>query len=123
MKSIVVCLCSFLVLITGDQHPNTNGAFGKYHAADELQVPYGCNRPANLSYSSVLANVSTLTLSTTVYSNGEEINVTWTPFSTTCANDFIGVYSSDMSDSEGKYILSIVTIFFLFQYCFSMWLF
>ena len=105
MKWIVVFLCSFLVLIAGDQHPNTNGPFGKYHTADELQIPYGCNQASNLSSSSILANVSTLNLSTTVYSNGEEINVTWTPFSTACRNDFIGVYSIDILDSQGNYIL------------------
>jgi hypothetical protein len=105
MRWIVVFLCSFIILIAGDHHPNTNGPFGKRHTIDDLQIPYGCNRAPDLLFSSTLADVSTLNLSTTVYSNGEEIKVTWTPLSTTCTDDFIAVYSIEIPVGQGKCII------------------
>ncbi len=104
MRWVVVFLCSFLILIAGDQHPNTNGPFGKRHTLDDFQIPYRCNRASGLLFSSTFADVSTLNLSATVYSNSEEIKVSWTPLSTTCKDDFIGVYSIDIPDGHGKYI-------------------
>jgi hypothetical protein len=105
MKWIVVFLCSFLLLIAGDQHPNTNGPFGKRHTTDNLQIPYGYNEAADLLLSSTLADVATLNVSATVYFNGEEIKVTWTPLSTTCKDDLIGVYSIDIPHGQGKCII------------------
>lgn len=105
MKWLVVFLCSCLLLIAGDQHPNTNGPFGKRHTTDDLQNPYGYNGASDFLFSFKLANVSILNVSTTVYSNSEEIKVSWTPFSITCKNDFIGIYSTDIPVGQGKYII------------------
>lgn len=105
MRWILCFLCSFLLLIAGDQHPNTNGPFGKRHTQDSLHILSGYDGPSNLLFSVTLVDVSTLNLSTTVYSNSEEIKVTWTPFSITCKDDFIGIYSTDIPVDQSKYII------------------
>lgn len=103
MKEIGVLLCSFILLIAGDQHPNINGAFGKLHTTDDLQIHYEYKQTSDLLFADTLTAVPTLNVSTTVYFNGEEINVSWTPLSTTCKDDYIGIYSIDIPDSEGKH--------------------
>ena len=110
MKEVVVLLCSFIILIAGDQHPNINGAFGKRHTTDDLQIHYEYKQTSDLLFASTLTAVSTLNVSTTVYSNGEEIKVTWTPLSTTCKDDYIGIYSIDIPDSEGKHTIFLRVI-------------
>ena len=113
MKEVVVLLlCSFVILIAGDQHPNINGAFGKRHTIDDLQIHYEYKQTSNLLFASTLTVVSTLNVSTTVYSNGEEIKVTWTSLPTTCKDDFIGIYSIDIPDTNGKHITFLRIIFF-----------
>lgn len=96
MKWFVVFLCQLLVFIAADQHPNVNGAFGKRHTAGELMNPSGCNQ------ASTSPSVSTLDLSKTSFSNGDIVDITWTPFSTVCKDDFIAIYSIDIPDSQGK---------------------
>ncbi|CAF3738515.1 unnamed protein product [Rotaria sordida] len=75
-----------------DQHLNANGPFGKRHTINSEPSPYACNRSDGILSSSTIVTISSLNISATTYSSNEQIIVTWTPISTSCKDDFIGVY-------------------------------
>ena len=103
MRSAVVLLSLFVIFVTADQHLNANGPFGKRHTINSEPSPYACNRPNGLLSPSTTLTVSNLNISATVYSSNEEIKVTWTPLSTSCKDDFIGVYFTDIPIEKGTY--------------------
>ncbi len=107
MRWVVVFLSSFAILVAGDRHLNANGPFGKRHTINSEPSPYACNRPSGLLSSSTTVTISNLNISATVYSSNEEIKVTWTPLSTSCKDDFIGVYFADIPIEKGTYTTSL----------------
>ncbi len=107
MRWSVIWVSLLLVLVTADKHLNTNGPFGKRHSFHDEPSPYACKRDAGLSLASILLpttlRVATLNVSATVYSSNEQIDVTWTPVSSPCKDDFVGIYFSEIPSMHGKY--------------------
>jgi hypothetical protein len=100
---VVFLLFSFIISTASDQHLDANGAFGKLHLANEFESPYNCNYTADVS-SSTAAQII-LNVTATVYSNNEQINVTWTSTSIPCTDDLIGIYSVEIPLSTGRDML------------------
>jgi len=96
MRCVVILLSSLIIFVNGDQHLNGNGPFGKRHTIDGEPSPYACNRPDGLLSSSTTVTASSLNVSAVTYASNEQITVTWTPISTACKDDFIGVYFVDI---------------------------
>jgi hypothetical protein len=109
MRWVVVFLSSFVIFVIGDQHLNANGPFGKRHTINDEPSPYACKRDSGLLSDSTMVTEASLNVSAVVYSSNEQITVTWTPLSTSCEDDFIGVYFVDIPIEKGKYS----NIFFL----------
>lgn len=107
MRWVIVLLSSFVILAAGDQHLNNNGPFGKRHTINSEPSPYACNRGDGLLSSATTVTVETLNVSATNFSGSEEIKITWTPFSTVCKDDFIGVYFSEIPANSGNYTTSL----------------
>ena len=107
---VVVLLFSFITLLAlaSDTHLDANGAFGKYHLVNEFGSLYECNYTATVS-SSPVRDID-LNVSTTVYSNNEQVNVTWISTFIPCIDDFIGIYSAEVPLSSGKDMLQIFRI-------------
>jgi hypothetical protein len=103
MRWIVVFLSSFVIFVIGDPHLNANGPFGKHHTINNEPSPYACKRGAGLLSHSTIVIEPSLNVSAVVYSSNEQITVTWTPLSTSCIDDFIGVYFVDIPIENGKY--------------------
>jgi hypothetical protein len=101
MRRVVVLLFSFVIFVTEDQHLNANGPFGKRHTINTEPSPYASNRPEGLLSSTTVA-VSNLNISATVYSSNEQIEITWTPLSASCEDDFIGIYFVDIPIDKGN---------------------
>ncbi|CAF4141426.1 unnamed protein product [Adineta steineri] len=88
----------FILLIATTQceeHLHANGPFGKSHVSAKLPSPFNCNRsmgitPRSLQKMSIA--ITDLQVSSIRYSNNEKIYVSWTPLSSVCKDDFIGVY-------------------------------
>ena len=107
MNCVVVRLSFLLVLVAGDRHLNSNGPFGKRHTIGNEPSPFACNRGAGLTFPSTTERrfhknvVQDLHVSQTTYMSNEQIQVTWTPISLSCKDDFIGIYSSNISLLSG----------------------
>ncbi len=97
MKWVVVLLCSFIINASAEKHLNANGPFRKYHTIDSEPNRRFCKRPPSIGSSSMPVTVATLNISTTVYSNKEQIIITWTSLPTSCQDDFIGIYFVEIS--------------------------
>lgn len=95
-------LCLFISFVASHRHIDASGAFGKRHLIDEIGHSYIHNYTANVS--TFKDNPMILNVSSTVYSNTEQINVTWTSTSISCKDDFIGIYSIEIPISTGMEI-------------------
>ena len=111
MRYLVVIIFLFLLIVSiiADQHLNANGPFGKRHALTNIPSPTGCNRTIGASLP--VDSLFTLNVTAIVYSSNEQINVTWTAVSTSCADDFIGIYFIDIPSANGMYTCDIFEIF------------
>lgn len=108
-------VCVFLItlpLITtveSEKHLNANGPFGKRHAFHNEPSPYACDRGAGIT-SSIFRRrskvVQDIQVSKTIYMSSEEIQITWTPISASCKDDFIGIYYIDIPLTSGKTLFS-----------------
>jgi hypothetical protein len=105
MGWVVVFLFSFVIFAAADQHLNANGPFGKRHTINDEPSPHACNRGGGLLSSLTTVTVSTLNISATVYSSNEQIDVTWTPISAPCNDDFIGIYFVEIPLVRGKHFI------------------
>jgi hypothetical protein len=109
-----VLFSSFFIFVVADRHLNANGPFGKRHIMnDGLSHTHPCHRGIGISSSSIsraTVTMSTLNVTATVYSNNEQINVSWTPISSPCKDDFVGIYFVETALSAGKYFLSLSLI-------------
>jgi hypothetical protein len=99
---VVVLLFSFIIFVEADQHLHANGPFGKRHLPNDEPSPHTCNRTSGVSSTTV--DLITLNVTATGYSSNEQINVTWTSTSTSCTDDFIGIYFTEISHAKGKNI-------------------
>lgn len=84
-----------VVVIQCEEHLYAHGPFGKAHLTIDIPSPYNCNRTIDLFSRSIWiksVGITDLKVSTTNYTNNEAIVVSWTPTSTPCKDDFIGVY-------------------------------
>lgn len=100
-----------IVVIESGEHLYAHGPFGKAHLTVNLPNPYNCNRTIGL-FSRLIHSKSIqlieLKVSSTNYSNKDQIKVSWTPLSSTpCNDDFIGVYFIEVPLDNGKSIHSI----------------
>jgi hypothetical protein len=101
----VVCCLLLIVVTQCEEHLNPNGPFGKTHLSAKMLSPFNCNRSIGISPRSIRStsvSISNLEVSSTHYSNSEEIYVSWTPSSSPCKDDFIGVYFVEIPVERGK---------------------
>jgi hypothetical protein len=101
MKYLVVFLSLINIFVTGDEHLNSNGPFGKRHMIGDEPSPYACNGASSISLSQTLT-VANINVSSRVYSSSEQIVINWTPISNPCVDDFVGIYFVDVDPSKGK---------------------
>jgi hypothetical protein len=118
MRCVVILLWSIVIFVGADRHLNANGPFGKRHTMDsELGHVHPCHRGKGIpsfsssSISDAIVTIPSLNVTTTVYSNGEQINVSWTSMSFLCKDDFVGIYFIETPLSAGKYFLSFDALF------------
>ena len=103
-----VYILSFIVTIHAAKHLNANGPFGKRHEFNNEPSPYACNRGAGISSSifpprrKILQDIN---VSKTIYSSSEKLQLSWTPIFASCKDDFIGIYSVEITDIAGKNII------------------
>ena len=109
MKWVIVLYSSLVIFVVADRHLNANGPFGKRHTIDnDLSHTHPCHRGTGISsalISGMTANMSTLNVTATVYSSNEQINISWTPISSPCKDDFLGIYFVENPLSAGKFFL------------------
>ncbi|CAF1151600.1 unnamed protein product [Adineta steineri] len=102
-KMCVIFLLAFFVAVTArDHHSNVNWAFRNRHSI--RGEPYPCDRDIGISTSSnsiPTLTITQLNVSTTAYVSMEQIEVTWTPISNSCHDDFIGIYFVETSILTG----------------------
>ncbi|CAF4314875.1 unnamed protein product [Adineta steineri] len=106
-KMCVIFLLAFFVAVTArDHHSNVNWAFRNRHSI--RGEPYPCDRDIGISTSSnsiPTLTITQLNVSTTAYVSMEQIEVTWTPISNSCHDDFIGIYFVETSILTGMYAI------------------
>ena len=84
----------------GAEHSHFTGPFGHVHLQSSNPSPFNCNRSAVAFSRSI--NEWSLNVSSTRYSSGDQINVTWSPLASVCPDDFIGIYFPSTPSSSGK---------------------
>ncbi len=106
----VVFISSFIVLIQAEKHLNANGPFRKRHTIGNEPSPYACNRGAGISspfFPRRTKAVQDIQVSKTLYISSESIQLTWTPISASCKDDFIGIFYAEVPIENGKYVTSL----------------
>lgn len=101
----IVFLSLIVAAAHGEEHLHTNGPFGKVHLNAEKPSPHHCDKSIDVSSPfAVLTSImiTELKVSSTTYSNTDAIYVSWTPSSTPCKDDFIGVYFVEVPIETGK---------------------
>ncbi len=102
----VIFISSFFLLIQGEKHLNANGPFRKRHTVGNEPNPYACNRGSGISSPLFLRRikvVQNIQVSKTLYVSSEQIQLTWTPISASCKDDFIGIFYAEVPNANGKY--------------------
>lgn len=93
------------LFVDADRHLNENGAFGKAHRYNDGPSPYACNRGSGFLSSRLFPqkhkNFQQLNVSQTNYSSNDLIRITWQSISTSCKDDFIGIYSIEVNLTSG----------------------
>ena len=89
------------ILVEGDRHFNQNGPFRKRHRLGDEPSPYACDRGSGISFLKMLS-IANIKVSSTSYLSNDQINLTWTPISTPCSDDFIGIYFSEIDPARGN---------------------
>lgn len=95
-----------VVIIKSEEHFQTDGSFGRSHLKIDPVNPYNCNQSITASSRFTLSSTVTiadLQVSSTHYSNNEQIEVSWVPLTAPCKDDFIGVYFVEIPLNTGKY--------------------
>jgi len=98
----VVLFVLLIVATQCEEHLHANGPFGKAHLSAEIP---NCNQISGIFFRSIRSasvSISELKVSSTNYSNANTIYVTWTPLTTPCKDDFIGVYFLEIPVETGK---------------------
>ena len=103
MKYLVFLLAFVFILVEADRHLNANGPFRKRHALGDEPSPHACNRGTGIRSSKPLS-VANINVSARTYSSSEEITISWTPVSSPCVDDFLGIYFVDIDPLRGKSI-------------------
>lgn len=106
MSWIVVFLCFLIVFAIADRHLTAIGPFGKLHSInDDLGHTHPCHRGSGIASSveDEPVNISSLNVTATLYTNNQQINVSWTPVSSLCKDDFVGIYFVEALPSAGQY--------------------
>jgi hypothetical protein len=102
MRCLIVVFSLFIIFyVDGDRHLNANGPFGKRHIIGDEPSPHACN-PLVIPSSSRALTVMNINISSNVYSSNELINISWTPISDVCVDDFVGIYFVDIPLEKGK---------------------
>ena len=103
MRWILAILSLLFIFVDADQHLNENGPFGKRHNFGDLPSPYACNRGSGIVsrlFRRRFQAVQLMNVSKTFYASSEPIEVTWTPLSEACKDDFVGVFYSEATDES-----------------------
>ena len=103
MRWILAILSLSFIFVDADQHLNENGPFGKRHDFGNLPSPYACNRGSGIVsrlFRRRFQAVQLMNVSKTLYASREPIEVTWTPLSEACKDDFVGVFYSEAKDEN-----------------------
>ena len=101
ISSLLLFLSLFSTVAHADRHLNSNGPFGKKHTVHNEPSPYACNRGSGVASSSILfpqkqRAFQDLQVSATTYRSNDPIQVTWTPVSPSCKDDFVGIFFNDI---------------------------
>jgi len=99
----VILISSLLIFIQGEKHLNANGPFGKSHKYKNEPSPYACNRGAGVQSSFFprrVKPIQQMSVSKTLYASTEPIQVSWTPVSPSCKDDFVGVFYAEVPDDQ-----------------------
>ncbi|CAF3281615.1 unnamed protein product [Rotaria socialis] len=102
--SQIVHVFLLIFAIRSEEDFHVNGPFGKAHLKSEIPSPFNCNRSVGIvSYliRSISTEITDLNVSSTHYSNSDEIYVFWIPSLNPCADDFIGVYFVEVPVETG----------------------
>ncbi len=108
----LLLLAALVVAIRCEEHLYANGPFGKAHLSVAMPSPYNCNRSIGIFPPSTSVKITELKVSSTNYSNIDKIDVSWTPSSVPCEDDFIGVYFVEIPLATGKKMTLFEYIFF-----------
>ena len=99
----LVFLQLLLIVVETHQHLNANGPFGKKHDVTNEASPYACDRGSGIVsrlFRRRLRDVQPMNVSKTLYQSSEPIQVSWTPVSQSCKDDFVGVFYSEAKDES-----------------------
>lgn len=99
--ALVFQLLFLAILVEGDRHLNQNGPFRKRHRVGDEPSPYACDRAPGISLLKMLT-MTNINVSSTSYLSNDQIYLTWTPILTSCSDDFIGIYFSEIDPSRGN---------------------
>jgi hypothetical protein len=105
----VVFISSFIIFVQAEKHLNANGPFGKRHTVDNKPSPYAGDRGAGISSSFFRRRskaIQDIQVSKTLYMSNDQIELTWTPISPSCKDDFIGIYEVGIPLTAGKHLTS-----------------
>lgn len=108
---LLVFLSLLWLTIRADRHLNLNGAFGKAHRFNEEPSPYACNRGSGLLsrlFPHRYKDIQSLNVSQTLYRSNDLLDITWPTISTSCKDDFIGIYSVDVPLIAGKQRVNVI---------------
>ncbi len=98
--SLVFLQLLLLSLIESHQHLNANGPFGKQHNIKNEPSPNACNRDIGVAtrfFRRRFRTVEQMNVSKTFYTSSEPIQVSWTPVTQSCKDDFVGVFYAEVN--------------------------
>jgi hypothetical protein len=100
----VVFFVLLVVVTRSEEDLYAHGPFGKAHLKVKIPSPFNSQRPIGIFHRSVrslLRGTTDIHVSTTLYFNGDQIGISWTPSSAPCQDDFIGLYFPEIPIETG----------------------
>ena len=101
LRHHLASLLLFILAARGDEHLCANGPFGKAHLSAKFPLPHNCNVSISISPRSTSLTVIDLQVSSTKYSNSDQMFVSWIALANTCPDDFMGIYFVETPTDTG----------------------
>jgi hypothetical protein len=100
-------ITSYIALTPADPELNANGPFGKSPITEGGPRLSACNIGARISpfFHPQIQPVQNIQVSKTLYMSSEQIQLIWTPRSSSFKNDFIGIYNAEVPIENGEYVI------------------